>query len=73
MQIINLNGQISDYKSVISSKDAIISTQNEQRKIWENNIAVLNKEIKRQRRAKKFTALAGLLTTGIAVYFAIVK
>lgn len=73
MQIVNLNGQISDYKSIVSSKDAIINTQSEQRKIWEANVASLNKEVKRQRRAKKWTAFAGLLTTGIATYFIIKK
>lgn len=73
MQIINLNGQISDYKNIISSKDAIISTQAEQRKIFEANVAALQKEIKRQTRAKRLTAIAGLLTTGIATYFLITK
>lgn len=73
MQILNLNGQIADYKSIVSSKDAIISTQLEQRKVWEANVASLNKEVKRQRRAKKWTAFAGLLTTGIASYFLITK
>jgi hypothetical protein len=69
--ILNKDGQISDYRNIVSSKDAIISTQGEQRKIWEANIASLNKEVKRQRRQKKLTAFVGILTTGIAVYFAL--
>lgn len=69
MQIVNLNAQISDYKNIVSSKDAIISTQGEQRKIFEANITDLNKQIKRLRTKSKLTALAGLLTTGIAVFF----
>lgn len=73
MQIVNLNAQISDYKNIVSSKDAIISTQGEQRKIWEANIADLNKQIKKLRTKSKLTALAGLLTTGIAVFFYISK
>lgn len=73
MQIVNLNGQISDYKNIVTSKDAIISTQSEQRKIFEANVAALQKEIKRQTRAKRFTAFVGLLTTGIATYFLLTK
>lgn len=69
MQIVNLNAQISDYKNIVSSKDAIISTQGEQRKIWEANITDLNKQIRRLTTKAKLTALAGLVTTGIAVFF----
>lgn len=73
MIIINLNGKISDYKSIVSSKDAIIATQGEQRKIWEDQIASLNKELKKQRRQKRMTAFLGLLTTGIAGYLYFTK
>lgn len=73
MQITNLNGQISDYRNVVTSKDAIISTQGEQRKIWEANIASLTKEVKRQKRAKKWTAFAGLVTTGLATFLLLKK
>lgn len=73
MQIANLNGQISDFRSIVSSKDAIITTQGEQRKIWEGQIADLNKQVKRLRTGKKLTALVGLLTTGLAVAFLLLK
>lgn len=73
MVILNLNGQISDYKNIVSSKDAIITTQGEQRKIWEDQIVTLNKELKKQRRQKRMTAFLGLLTTGIAGYLYFTK
>lgn len=63
--ILNLNGQISDYKNIVTSKDAIISTKDEQRKIFETNITALNKENKKLRRKATFTAFIGILTTGI--------
>lgn len=65
------DGQISDLKNIISSKDAIIQTQSEQRKIFESNNAALIKQIKKAQRGKRFVAFIGLLTTGIAAYFAI--
>lgn len=71
--ILNLNSQISDYKNIVTSKDAIISTKDEQRKIFETNITVLNKEVKKQKRAKMFTAFVGLLTTGLSLFLFISK
>lgn len=73
MQIVNLNAEVDNYKNIIVSKDAIINLQGEQRKIWEANISDLNKQVKRLRVQKKLTAFAGLLTTGIAVFFFFTK
>jgi hypothetical protein len=73
MQVINLKGEISDYKNIIISKDEIIKVQTEQRKVFETNVAALQKEIKRQTRAKRVTAIVGILTTGIMTYLLIVK
>lgn len=73
MQIVTLNGKISDYKSIVSSKDAIISTQSEQRKILEQNTSALNLQIKKLKRKNRWTAFAGLLTTGLVTFLFISK
>lgn len=73
MMIINLNGQISDYKNIVSSKDAIISTQSDQRTLLEQQLALKNKEIKKQRRAKKWTALLGIVTTSAMTFLFLTK
>jgi len=71
--ILNLNGQISDHKEIIKSKDAIISTQGEQRKIFEANTAALSLQLKRQKRKTKLVSFVGLLTTGLVTYLFISK
>lgn len=70
MQVSNLSGEIADYKSIKASNEKIIQTMQEQRTIFEKDVADLNKQIKKQRRAKKWTALLGILTTsaGLALY-----
>lgn len=73
MIIVNLNSQISDYRNIIQSHENIIATMKEQRNIFEGQITILNKQIKKQRRAKRFTAFIGLLTTGLATYLFISK
>lgn len=69
MQITTLNGKIEDYKLIVSNKDAIISTQQDQRKILEQNTAALNLQLKKQKRKTKWTAFAGIFTTGLVTYF----
>lgn len=73
MIILNLDGKISDYKSIVSDKDAIIQAQKDQRTILQNQVDQKNSELKKQRRKTRFTAFIGILTTGLATYLFISK
>ncbi len=71
--IANLNGQISDLKNIVSSKDAIISNQTDQRNILQKQLTLKDNEIKKERRGKKWTAVLGIVTTGLATFLFITK
>lgn len=73
MIILNLSGKVSDYKSIVSDKDAIIQAQKDQRTILQNQVDQKNIELKKQRRKTRFTAFIGLLTTGLVTYLFISK
>jgi hypothetical protein len=71
--IANLNGQISDLKNIVSSKDAIISNQTDQRNILQKQLTIKDKEIRKERRAKKWVSFLGIVTTGLATTLFILK
>lgn len=73
MMVTNLNGQIDDYKNIVRSHENIIGNMKEQKTIFESQITVLNKEIRKQRRGKKWVAFLGILTTGAMTYFYLTK
>lgn len=75
-----LNNDIRGYESIVRTfqqKDSvnavIISTMTEQRKIFEGQIAYLNKEIKKWKRKTFWTAAGGILLTGITTFLFITK
>lgn len=67
------NEKLEAYKNIVSSKDAIISTQVDQRKIFEQNTAALNHQLKVQKRKTRFVSFIGLVTTGLMAYLFISK
>lgn len=73
MQIVNLNSQIFDHKSIIDAKDKIILNQADQRKILEQNNAAILKQNRKLKRGKTWTAIAGIITTSAAVTLLILK
>lgn len=71
--ILNLNANISDFKSIVKDKDGIIQTRGEERTLLENQIADKNKELKRQRRKTRFVAFVGTAVSGGLLYLFITK
>lgn len=59
----NLQAKDSTNKEIIMTYMEIIKAKDEQKKVLENQIASLNKEIKKWKRKNRMTAIAGLLTT----------
>lgn len=73
MQLVNKDAQISDFRNIIRSKDAIISTQGDERKIFDTQIVGLVKDLKKERRKTKGVAFLGILIAGISGYLYITK
>lgn len=79
--VVSLNADIKSYETIVkelTAKDsvnteivkayqAMIETMKQQRSILENQITVLNKEIKKWKRKQKWTAIAGVVSTVGAV------
>jgi hypothetical protein len=60
-------------KSIKASQESIIQTLKDQRTIFENQIAAINKALKKQRRRTRWTAFAGIAVSGLLTYLYIVK
>jgi chromosome segregation ATPase len=73
MMIANLNGQVGDYKNIIASNESIIATMKEQRSIFEAQVKDLNKQIRKQRNGKRWTAVVGILATAASLILYITK
>lgn len=59
--------------NIIHTYESQILVMNEQRKIWEDQIKSLNKTVRKERRKRRWTAIAGIATTSILVYLYITK
>lgn len=73
MRIAGMENQINtlkqkDAQTVKSYEDQLVEIRN-QRNTFEEQIKELNKIIKKEKRKRKLTALAGLVTTGAAIFF----
>jgi L-cysteine desulfidase len=73
MIILNLNGQIADYKNIIQSHTNIVKAAQEQRTILEQQLSIRDKELKKQRRKTKWTAFLGIITTSAAITLYLLK
>lgn len=75
--VVSLNADIRSYeiivrelqakdsvnKEIVSTYIAMVGTMKEQRKILEDQIATLNKEVKKWKRKERWTAIAGAVAT----------
>jgi septal ring factor EnvC (AmiA/AmiB activator) len=59
-QIINLSAQVADYRKLKATYEGELKTMREMRLIFERQITSLQKEIKRQKRKKKWATFVGL-------------
>lgn len=71
--IATMQGKIEDYKSIVTSKDAIISAHVDKEKIMQVNTDYLTKQLKKQKNKNKWTAFLGILTTAGALTLFIMK
>lgn len=84
LQVDSLSAQISYYEQQLELEQdkfsvasihhqEIIANLNEQKRLLLNTIEILNKEIVRLKRGKKFATLFGIITTGAAIYLSSIK
>lgn len=75
-----LNNDIRGYESIVRTfqqKDSvnavIIGAMTEQRKVFEGQITYLNKEVKKWKRKTTWTAIGGVLLTGITSFIILTR
>lgn len=69
-RIANLKTKDSVNTLLIATYEAQVSTMQEQRVIFEDQLKAYEKLIRRQKRKTFFTGLAGIVTTAVTFYIA---
>ena len=72
-EISNMEGQLVADQEIINQLKAEKQLYEEQKKIILDQVALFNKELRKEKRKRRWTAFGGLLSTGIMTYLFISK
>lgn len=72
-EISNMEGQLVADQEIINQLKAEKKLYEEQKKIILDQVALFNKELRKEKRKRRWTAFGGLLSTGIMTYLFISK
>jgi hypothetical protein len=60
-------------KEIVATYQAMVGTMREQRTVFEGQINVLNREVRKWKNRSRWTAIGGILLTGIVTTLFIIK
>jgi len=72
-QIQNLSSQTANYRNIIATYKLEIKALEDQKILYEKQVASLTKQLKKERRKKKWITVAGTAAVGVLVYLYVTK